>query len=260
MVKLSNQQGYTIVELIIVMVITLILSGLVVSFALDYWGSSANLQADLDTFVTRLDANDELRTLLTPSDGLIIQNSIPDLNVLNPDPLIASGQYWKPLHAIPGNFVIGAKGTTTPILYFRRPSVNKSNVIVMNGTQPYDDEYILYLNGSTGQMMLRTLANSAVANDKVITSCPPTIATKTCPADKDVMDNLTSVDLRYFSRSGNLIDWTSIFDPNINTYAGPDFPLVEAIEFNLHVTSKAAFHGVNSAVNQTVIRVALLNF
>src|SRR5258708_1612933 len=254
-----DEKGFTIVELIVGMTITLVLSGMIISFAFDYWGSSANIQADLETFTTRLDANDKLRELFTNSNGLIIQNSIPDSHTLNPDTSIASGLYWTPLHAIPGLYSVGASGTTTPILYFRRPSVNKTKNIVMNGTQPYDDEYVLYLNGTTQQMLLRTLANSSATNNSATTSCPPQSASSTCPTDKVIADNLTSVNLRYFSRSGNLMDWTSIFDTNTNTYAGPDFPAVEAIELNLHISKKAAFHGVNDSTNQTVIRIALLN-
>lgn len=255
-----NQKGFTIPELISVMVITLFLSGVLLSFAFDSWGNTANIQAQLDTFVTRLNTNDELRELISASKGLINQNSIPDSNVLNKDPSIVSGLYWLPLHAIPGNTSVGAKGTTTPLIYFRKPSISTSNNMIMNGTQPYEDEYVIYLNGSTSQMLLRTLSNTSAPQNKSKTSCPPSIATSSCPADKVIADNLTSVDLRYFSRSGNLIDWTSVFDTNTNTYIGPDFPLVEAIELTLHLSKQAQFHGVSNSISQVVIRIALLNY
>lgn len=256
----GKQAGFTLIELLTVMAVTLVLSGMVVSFAIDYWGNGANTQADLETFVDRLNAQDELRQLISASDGLIIQNSIPDTHTLDADPSNPSGNYWVPIHAIPGNYPVGSSGTITPLIYFGRPSEDKTHTIIMNGASPYDDEYVLYLNGTTGQMLLRTLANPNVANNLVPTSCPPAQATSSCPADKVIIGNLTSVDLRYFSRSGNLIDWTSVWDPITNSYAGPDFPLVEAVEFTLHENAAAQFHGVNNAVNQTVIRIALLNF
>lgn len=260
MVRNSGQKGFTLIELITVMAVTMILMGMIVAFTIDYWGNSANLQADLQTFDSRLNAEDELRQLLTPSDGLIIQNSIPDLHTLAPDPTIPSGQFWTPIHAIPGNYTTGSSGTITPILYFRRPSEDKSHNIVMNGAVPYDDEYVLYLDGSTQSMLLRTLANPNVVNNNATTSCPPSQASGSCPADKTIIDNLTSVDLRYFSRSGNTIDWTSVTDPLTGDYAGPDFPLVEAVEFTLHESAKSQFGGVYNASNETVIRIALLNF
>ena len=254
-----REEGFTIVELISVMVVTLILSGIIFTFVFDYWGGSANLQAKLETFATRLNANDRLREALSASSGLVIQNSIPDDHVSNPDPAIGSGQYWVPLHAVPGNYVVGNSGTTTPLVYFRRPAINTAHAIVMNGSQPYENEYVLYLNGSTKQMLLRTLANPAVSGNSVVTSCPLAQASPSCPPDKLIAADITSIDLRYFSRSGNLIDWTSLYDPVINSYAGPDFTAVEAIELNLHITKQAAFHGVNNSTNQTVVRIALLN-
>lgn len=254
-----GQQGVTLVELIVVMAVTLIAVGFILSFTLSTWGSGAVIQAKLETFVTRLNANDSLRELLAASSGLIIQNGIPDSRTNNPDPANASGHYWLPLHATPGNYAVPASGSTLPLLYFKRPSVTTSNAIAMNGSQPYDDEYVIYLSGTTKQVLLRTLANPSVAQNKVTTSCPPAIASAQCPADKLIADDLTSVDLRYFSRSGNPIDWTSTYDTDTGTYAGPDFPLVEAVEFNLHMSRDAAFHGVGSSINQTVIRVALLN-
>jgi prepilin-type N-terminal cleavage/methylation domain-containing protein len=255
-----DQTGFTLIELITVMAVTLVLSGMIVSFALDYWGNSANIQADMQTLTDRLNAQDELRQLIAPSNGLIIQNSIPDLHPLVPDPTNSTGQYWIPIHAIPGNYPVGSSGTITPLIYFQRPSEDKTHTIIMNGAAPYDDEYVIYLNGSTDQMLLRTLANPNVTNNIATTSCPPALASGSCPADKVIISNLSSVDLRYFSRSGNTIDWTSVYDSLTGTYAGPDFPLVEAVEFTLHESAKAQFNGVNNATSQTIIRIALLNF
>lgn len=255
----ANQRGFTVVELISVMAVTMILMGMLVVFTIDYWGNSANLQADLQTFTTRLNSQDVLRQYISASDGLIIQNSIPDLHVLDADPSIASGQYWLPIHAVPGNITSGSTGSITPVIYFRRPSQDTSHTIAYNGTVPYDDEYIIYLNGTTKSMMMRTLANPNVINNIAKTTCPAAQASSSCPADKTVIDNLTSVDMRYFSRSGNTIDWTSVYDSANSTYAGPDFPLVEALEFTLHESAKAQFHGVYNASSQTVIRIALLN-
>ncbi len=263
-----NESGFSLVELITVMAVTLILTATIFSFTIDFWGTSATLQADQETLVTRLDANDALRKLISASAGMIIQNSIPDSKALVKDPNTGNGQYWTPIHAIPGNKVVGNPGTITPLLYFRIPSQDKTHTVVMNGAVPYDDEYILYLNGTNKQMYLRQLANPNVNNNLIETSCTPGSTTSTCPADRMLVDSITSIDLRYFSRSGNLIDWTSSTDPalngtqvgNPNNYNGPDFPLVEAVEIGLHIKSNAQFHGVNNSVNQTVVRIALLNF
>ncbi len=254
-----TDQGFTIAELIIAITVTMLFSGLIMGFVFNYWRGTASLQTSLNTYSERLNADDNLRTRLGTSSGLIIQNSLSDTHTLNADPLIASGLFWKPLHAIPGSVSVGGTGTTTPLVYYKAPSINTSKNVVMNGAQPYEDEFVLYLNGTTHQMLLRTLANPGATNNKAITSCPATLATSSCPADKVIVNDLDSVDVRYFSRSGNLIDWTSIWDPDINAYVGPDFPSVEAIEFNLHLSEDAILQGATKAVNQTVIRIAIRN-
>src|SRR2546427_4665899 len=113
-----RERGFTIPELIIAITITMFFSSLIMLFAFNFWRSAATLQASFDTFSERLDADDSLRNRLGNSSGLIIHNSIADSHTNNPDPTIASNLYWKPLHAIPGNYSVGANGTTTPIVYF----------------------------------------------------------------------------------------------------------------------------------------------
>lgn len=255
----SNQRGFTIPELLTVVVITGIFVSIIMVFTFSYWRYGYLLESDLDTFVTRLNAGDYFREALGGSSGLIIQNSIPDSNTNNPDPAIASNLYWTPLHAIPKNTSVGASGTTTPLLYFKRFSVNSSGAFIMNGTQPYEDEFVAYLSGTGGQLLIRTLANNAAVSNKLKTSCPPASATTSCPADKIIASDLASVDTRYFSRTGNLIDYTSAFDPLTNSYIGPDFPAVEVVEFTLNISKKPVLQQTNATKSSTIIRIALRN-
>ena len=129
----------------------------------------------------------------------------------------------------------------------------------MNGAQPYYDEFILYLNGSTKQLLLRTLANPNASGDLHKTSCPAASASSSCPADLIMSDTITSVDTAYYSKSGNTIDFTSSTDPITGQYDGPDFPVVEVISITLHLNVRATIEGTTATTNQTVIRVALRN-
>ena len=257
--KKLDQDGFTIVELISMMIVTGIFAGLILFFGVSYWRYSALLEADLDSLVTRLNAGDKLREFVGTSSGLIIQNSIADSHTLNPDPMIVSGLYWNPIHAIPGNKVIGATNTTMPLLYFRRFSVNSSKALIMNGLQPYEDEYVLYLNGTTKELLLRSLSNTSATGNSLKTSCPPTLATTLCPADKVVAGDIASIDMRYFSRTGNAIDWTSSYDALIPSYNGPDFTSVEVVEFGLNITKKPLFQTATATNNSTIVRIALRN-
>ncbi len=254
-----NEDGFTIPELLTVIVTTAIFTGLVLYFGISYWRYGYLLEADLDTFVNRLNAQDFLRETFATSSGLITQNSIPDANTHNPDPAVAGEQYWIPIHAIPGNTPLGASNTTTPLLYYKRFSTNTSGSYIMNGAQPYEDEYVIYLDGTTKQLLQRSLANPSASGNRLKTSCPPASASSACPADKVIISDLASVDLQYFSKSGNLINWTSIYDTISGTYIGPDFPVVEVLELNLHITKKPILQKTNATVNETVIRIALRN-
>lgn len=251
--------GFTITELLIVIIMTSLLTLIIMVFAFDLWRTSAIQEASNDTLETRFNASDTLREEIGTSAGLIIQNSITDSHTLVPDTSIPGNNYWLPIHAIPGTYSVGASGTYKPLIYFRRFSFDSSGNYIMNGNQPYEDEYVLYLDGTNKALMQRNLANPAATGNRLLTSCPPSQATSTCPADKTIASNLSSVAVRYFSRTGNLIDWTSITDPNTGAYVGPDFPAVEVVEFTLNLAKQPSFSSTNAVTSSTVIRVALRN-
>lgn len=254
-----NDLGFTITELLIVIIMSSLFTLLVMLFAFDMWRASATQEAEIDTLQTRFNASDTLRDEIGTSSGLIIQNSITDSNTLVPDTSIPGNNYWLPIHAVPGTANLPAAGSYTPLIYFRRYSFNSSKQYIMNGTSPYEDQYILYLDGSKKSLMQRTLVNPSATGDRLKTTCPPALATSSCPADKVIAANLKSVAMRYFSRTGNLIDYTSITDPNTGAYIGPDFPAVEVLEFTLNLSKNPAFSSTNTVQNSTIIRIALRN-
>jgi prepilin-type N-terminal cleavage/methylation domain-containing protein len=253
----KNSDGFTLMELLVVIILASLFSSLVLFFTFNYWRYGFSLQADEDTLTSRLNAGDIIRESVGTSAGLIIQNSIPDSHVLVPDP--GNSNFWLPIHAIPGTTNVPAAGHVTPLIYYQRYSFDASGSYIMNGSQPYEDEYVLYLDGSGKSLMLRSLANPSASGNRLKTSCPPSLATAACPADKTVASNLASVAMRYFSRTGNLIDYTSIWDPNTNSYAGPDFPAVEVVEFTLNISQKTTFQKTAGTSSSTIIRIALRN-
>lgn len=249
--KAMDEQGFTLPELISVMVVSLFFVGLILYFGISYWRYSALLESDLDSFVSRLNAQDVVRDTVGTATGLISQNSIPDSHTNNPDPT-AGSNYWVPLHATPGNFS-ATTGSTTPLLYFKRLSVDSSNSVAMNGNIPYEDEYVLYIDGTSKQLLLRTLANPNVANNKIKTSCPISLASAICPADKIILENVSSIDSTYYSRSGNSMSYDSIS-------GSPDFPLVEALQYNFHISKKTLYQKTDASTrSDTVVRIALRN-
>jgi type II secretory pathway pseudopilin PulG len=254
-----NQRGISLVELMVVIIMTGFMVTLVSAFMINYWRYGYMLESDLDTLGTRLTSGDVLRDSVGTSSGLIMQNSLSDAHVGVVDPGDPTGTHWQIIHAVPGTQSIGSGNTITPLIYYRRPSVSTSGAYVMNGVQPYEDEYILYLDASSKSLKMRVLANPDATGNKAKTTCPPASATTTCPADKIIAKDLTSVAMRYFSRTGNTIDYTSITDPNTGLFAGPDFTAVEVVEFKLNLSKKPFLQQTNSTINNTIIRVALRN-
>ena len=129
----------------------------------------------------------------------------------------------------------------------------------MNGVNPYEDEYVLYLSGTTKELRVRTLANPAATGNRLVTSCPPAVATSSCPKDKVLIHDITGVDLKYFSRAGIQIDFTSSTDPLTSEYNGPDFAVAEVAELSLKLAKKPLFESANTTQSTTIIRVALRN-
>lgn len=254
-----NQNGLTIIELVVVITVSSILMTVVTAFALQYWANTTALSTAQGTLVSRQNANDFLTNSINQASGMIRQNDIPDPRPGVADTSIAAGTYWTVIHAVPGLVSMGATGTIKPLVYYNRPSVDTSKNIVLNGSTTYQDDIVLYLNGTTKQLLSRTIANPSALNNRAYTSCPPAATTPSCPPDTVVSDNVNGVSMRYFSRSGNLIDYTSITDPSSGAYIGPDFPSVEIIEFTINLSRKTQLHSATDITNQTVVRVALRN-
>jgi prepilin-type N-terminal cleavage/methylation domain-containing protein len=252
-----SSAGFTLVELLISMVLVSFFSSLILYFTFSFWRYGFSLQADEDTLTSRLNAGDIIREGIGTSAGLIIQNSLTDTHVMAPDP--NNNSYWLPVHAVPGTTTVPAAGQYKPIVYYQRYSFDSAGNYIMNGNQPYQDEYVLYLDGATQSLMLRSLANPDAAGNRLKTSCPPSQSSISCPPDKTVAANLASVATRYFSRTGNGINWMSIFDTDTNSYAGPDFPAVEVVEFTLNISQKTTFEKTAGTSSTTIIRIALRN-
>lgn len=255
----GSQSGFTVPELIVVMVLTVLFSGMIMSFSLDFWGSSTSLQNSSETLVTRQNVGDALRERFNAASTLINQNSIPDINTAVPDPTDLSGTHWQILHAIPGLTSTPSPGTIAPLLYYAAPSTDASKNIIMNGVSPFYDEFVLYIDGTSKTLKARSLANSSASNNRVKTSCPASAVSATCPEDRTLANNVSGVSMRYFSRSGNLLDWNSVTDPDTGVSIGPDFSSVEVVELTINFRKKATIKGSADSISNTIVRVALRN-
>lgn len=261
------EAGFTLPELIVVMMMTAVLATVLFQFMTSYLRFSAGAESDNIAFVDRLNAGDYLRENIGASSGLMSQNSLDDTHIPASvqDPL--DSLHWMALFPYASPVGYGNTSSVTPLLYFRKYSKNSSNEIIMNGVQPYEDEFIVYHDGASRQLRVRTLANTDASGNTRLTSCPPESATTSCPRDTVLMDDVANVKLRYFSKTGNEISITSHADdgtsPCSNTtypFTGCDgarFESVEVVEITLNLAKTSL--NTASTKSSTIIRVALRN-
>lgn len=267
-----RQDGFTLLEMMIVVIMTSILSVIIFAMGFQYIKQAANLSARTNFYADRLNVSDYLRQNVGLSTGLLNQNSLADSNVLVADPDDGTGTHWKSLHAIPGSF--GSSGAITPIVYFSQDALRSDGTPIMNGATAYQNEFIIYHDGPSSELRIRALANPLASDNTTRTTCSTTTAT--CHKDKVLLTGVQTVEMRYFSRSGDDIDFRSSCDPDIFACAsntppgceqvapytgcnGLDFSQVEVAQFKLKVKKVIESDANRSIYNSTIIRVALRN-
>lgn len=258
--------------MIIVIVMTTVISMIIFAMGYQYLKQAASLNARSNFYIDRLNVADYLRQNIGLSTGLINQNSLADNNTIIPDPADGTNTHWKPIHAIPGSF--GTTSDTTPIVYYSQDALASDGTAIMNGTTAYQNEFIMYHDGPSSELRIRALANPLAVGNVTQTTC--TTAVSGCPKDKVLLTGVQTVEMRYFSRSGEDIDFRSSCDPDVYYCAGTtpaaceqtepytgcnglDFSQVEVAQFKLKVRKVIESDANHSIYNSTIIRIALRN-
>jgi prepilin-type N-terminal cleavage/methylation domain-containing protein len=160
---MKSQRGFTIVELILAVSISSVIAATLLTISLRYTGEMlrARITADL-----AIESQILLRSIVDDTrlaDSLSSSNSNTDANAPN------------------GGWV-----TSDPsnVLIIDSPAINSSRDIIYNTSTslPYSNEVVYYSSGTT--MYRRSIKNTAASGNSMVTSCPPSLATNSCPADK----------------------------------------------------------------------------
>lgn len=268
----DRQKGFTLVEMIIVIVMTTILSMIIFAMGYQYLKQAASLNARTNYYADRLNVADYLRQNVGLSTGLLNQNSLPDSNAIIADASDPTNTHWRLIHAIPAP--LGTPTTITPIIYYSQDALDSNRQAIMNGADPYQNEFILYHDGPSSELRVRSLANPSATGNTTKTTC--TTAAPGCAKDKVLLTGVQTIEMHYFSRSGENIDFRSSCDPDAYYCAGTtpesclqtepytgcnglDFSQVEVAQFKIKV-KKAIESDVNHSIyNTTIIRIALRN-
>lgn len=269
---MRRQGGYTVVEMLIVVVLTSTMSIIIFGFGYDFLKNAASLQARTNFFGDRLTVSDWLRQNLGYSTGLVNQNTILDPNALVPDPNNPDDDTWRPLRAVPG--VFGNSSDVTPIIYFTKDAINTSGSAINNNLVTYQNDFIIYHHGPTSELRVRHLKNVSATGNILVTTC--TITTAGCPKDRVLLTGVKTVEMKYYSRSGDEIDYRSSCDPEVFYCAGNspygceqippylgcnglDFAQVEVVQFKIKVQRKIESDQNKTINNSTIVRIALRN-
>lgn len=175
----NKQGGFTIVELLIGISVASILFLAFMAAILNYFVLLTQNNALIDMTNSSQNLLRSTVNALQVSDGVRQTNSITDPN--------APSGGWNTSNS---NFVI----------VIDTPSLDSNHNYITNTTTggPYMDELVYYKSGTS--LYKRTLANPNATGDTLATSCPPSLATSTCPADPDLADHFQSMSFTLYDQ------------------------------------------------------------
>lgn len=184
----SNQSGLTIVELSIALTITAMLAIIIVGFSIDKLEQST-IQSTQYSLLTNAETG-----LDTIANDIRIANAADDNN-----------RYQDPNSpGAPSNELSWASNSNTVVLAVA--AHDSSNNILWEDAHDYisdKNNIIYYLSG--GSVYRRTLAD-AVSGNTAVTTCPAASSSSSCPADGDILDNVSSFSIQYYNELNQQVD------------------------------------------------------
>lgn len=184
---MSNQNGYTLLELLVSTAILGILALLVSNFYVDRLIDYAR--------------NDTLIILQT--------NTKQGLTSVERDTKAArsieSANQWPDANGPSGNQYGWASNSN--VLVLAVPAVNSSGDLIYvdsthNALQTND---VIYYVDSTKKTLYRRVLANPVSGNVAVTTCPPSKATSSCPADGKVIEDVANLALVYYDTSNSVI-------------------------------------------------------
>lgn len=183
--RTRNQKGFTLVELIVVMLVMSVLSLMLANFIANWLQSETNAQKRADLLSNAQTALDTITEDIRLSGSVDANNRWPDT------------------YGPGGNQFGWTSGSQTLIL--AKAAVTSGNAIIFSDPSNYitqKDNAIYYLSGTT---LYRRILESTDAADAAKTTCPPANATASCPADKIVATGVSSFAVSYYNADNSVV-------------------------------------------------------
>lgn len=181
----SSQAGFSLLELLIAMAVSSIL--LLVGGTFVGQGT-ININADLNKTLVQTDtqtAVNSIARVIKSARSVQAQNTQPDPN----SPGGAGNHYgWS-----------GVAGTNATLILAVPSRDSSGNLLYIDAlhTNLYTDDVIYYFDATTKKLFKRTIAN-AVAGNAARTTCPPALASTSCPADSVVVQDVANLATTYY--------------------------------------------------------------
>lgn len=187
--QLGNEDGLTIIELSIALMVTAVLATIMIGFSVDKLEQSS-IQSTQYNLLTNAETG-----LDTVANDIRIANSADDNN-----------RYADPYApGAPSNELSWTSNSTTLILAVA--ATDKSRNVLWEDAHDYisyKNNVIYYL--SNGTLYRRVSIDPAATGDSLADTCPPAHATASCPADGDILDNVSSFSVQYYNADNQQVD------------------------------------------------------
>lgn len=183
--KKPNEKGFTLIELLVVMIVMSILSFALVNF-ISTWIQSSSIA------LARANLLNEAQNALTTANNDIMLSGGVDQTNRWPDP---NG---------PGGNEYGWSSNSQTMILAKVATDSSGNAIFLDSSDyiTQKDDEIYYLSGTT--LYRRTLASNST-NDAAVTTCPPSLATSTCPPDTIIAKGVTNWLITYYGANNTVV-------------------------------------------------------
>jgi prepilin-type N-terminal cleavage/methylation domain-containing protein len=181
MTELKNS-GYTLVEVAIALAVTAILIFSILDF-------TTNMLVQYTATTTRAQLLGEAQTALDIVNNDIRLSASADQN-----------NRWEDDNAPAGGFSWQSDGDT--LVLATAVEDNEDNIIFADPAQYISQKNNIVYYLSSGSLYKRVIA-APVVDNSATTTCPPAEATQTCPADKKLLQNVSSFQVKYLDGNNN---------------------------------------------------------
>jgi prepilin-type N-terminal cleavage/methylation domain-containing protein len=180
----SNQNGFTLIELMVVVLVMGILSVALANFIFG-WMNTAGLQQVRSNL--QYDAEYALDTV---NNDIMLSGSVDSTNRW-PDPNGPGGNY-------------GWTSNSQTLILAKVATDSSGNPIFLDSTDyiTQKDDEIYYLSGTT---LYRRTLSSGTSGDSAVTTCPPSLSTSSCPPDMTVATNVSAWSVAYYGANNNVV-------------------------------------------------------